>query len=88
MGQRLRARILAVDPAAKTVALSLLGHLLAASSDCQLPAVGLTLLCCSTVFLTVHINSNPTEVSRGLLCCAAAVRLQTERVVASACPPW
>lgn len=39
MGQRLKARILAVDAAAKTVALSLLRHLVAFSSDCQLPTV-------------------------------------------------
>lgn len=38
-GQRLRARILAVDPAAKTVALSLQKHLVAFSLNAALPPV-------------------------------------------------
>jgi hypothetical protein len=39
VGQRVRARVLAVDAGAKTVALSLLRHLVAFSSDCHLPQV-------------------------------------------------
>ena len=39
VGQRVKARVLAVDVGAKTVALSLLRHLVAFSSSCQLPQV-------------------------------------------------
>lgn len=39
VGQRVRARVLAVDAGAKTVALSLLRHLVAFNSECQLPQV-------------------------------------------------
>ena len=39
VGQRVKARVLAVDVGAKTVALSLLRHLVAFSSNCQLPQV-------------------------------------------------
>lgn len=56
VGQRLKARVLAVDAGAKTVALSLLRHLVAHTSDCQLPQVHINGVCSCQCSITVSVS--------------------------------
>ena len=56
VGQRVKARVLAVDVGAKTVALSLLRHLVAFSSNCQLPQVCAMLPSATTDMVDSYIS--------------------------------